>query len=182
MKILELRLLACGPFSDFTLDLSSGDRGLHLIYGPNEAGKSSALRAIKYLCYGFPAQLKDAFQGDYSALRVGANLRNERGEYLDIVRRKGNKKTLRQRDDATPADDDAFRRFLGDVDEARFKQFFGIDHAMLVKGGKEIVEGGGDTGQILFSAGGANDLKQVSMDLKTTLSNCSCRVPVQTES
>ena len=45
MKILELALHAFGPFTDVVLDLSAGQEGLHLIYGPNEAGKSSALRA-----------------------------------------------------------------------------------------------------------------------------------------
>ena len=49
MKILRLDLIACGPFSGMSLDLSNGNEGLQLIYGPNEAGKSSALRAIGYL-------------------------------------------------------------------------------------------------------------------------------------
>ena len=44
MKILNLHLIAYGPFSDGSLDLSGGSEGLHLIYGPNEAGKSAALR------------------------------------------------------------------------------------------------------------------------------------------
>ena len=44
MKILELALHAFGPFTDAVLDLSAGQEGLHLIYGPNEAGKSSALQ------------------------------------------------------------------------------------------------------------------------------------------
>ena len=42
MKILELALAAFGPFTDLVLDLSGGHEGLHLVYGPNEAGKSSA--------------------------------------------------------------------------------------------------------------------------------------------
>ena len=47
MKILELRLTAFGPFTGRVLDLSSGNQGLHVIFGPNEAGKSSALRAFR---------------------------------------------------------------------------------------------------------------------------------------
>ena len=72
MKIHELRLMACGPFTDCTLDLSGGNRGLHLVYGPNEAGKSSTLRAIHYLLFGFPPRLTDDFIHPYSSLRVGA--------------------------------------------------------------------------------------------------------------
>ena len=43
MKIVELRLLAFGPFTDRVLDLGAGSYGLHVIYGRNEAGKSSVL-------------------------------------------------------------------------------------------------------------------------------------------
>lgn len=42
MKILELNLRAYGPFTSKVLDLSGGQQGLHVIYGPNEAGKSAA--------------------------------------------------------------------------------------------------------------------------------------------
>ncbi|MFZ4625210.1 MAG: AAA family ATPase, partial [Rhodoferax sp.] len=44
MKIRQLLLKAFGPFTNTRLDFS-GPANLHLIYGPNEAGKSSALRA-----------------------------------------------------------------------------------------------------------------------------------------
>ena len=54
MKLLTLDLRAVGPFSGAVLDLSAGEHGLHLVYGPNEAGKTSALRALSYLLFGFP--------------------------------------------------------------------------------------------------------------------------------
>ncbi|MBU4054152.1 MAG: AAA family ATPase, partial [Proteobacteria bacterium] len=49
MRIDELRLIAFGPFTGTTLDLSQGREGFHIIYGPNEAGKSSSLRALRYV-------------------------------------------------------------------------------------------------------------------------------------
>ena len=52
MRVSELNLVAFGPFSERLL--SFGKTGLHIVYGPNEAGKSSALRALKYLLYGIP--------------------------------------------------------------------------------------------------------------------------------
>lgn len=42
MKLLQLNLKAVGPFSSAVLDLSAGQHGLHLIYGPNEAGRVCA--------------------------------------------------------------------------------------------------------------------------------------------
>ena len=51
MRFLDLYLLAFGPFFGTRLDL--GRPGvLHLIFGPNEAGKSTALRAISDLRSG----------------------------------------------------------------------------------------------------------------------------------
>ena len=74
MKILELALYAFGPFTDAVLDLSAGQEGLHLIYGPNEAGKSSALRALRQALFGIPAQSSDSFVHPYSKMRIGLTL------------------------------------------------------------------------------------------------------------
>lgn len=163
MRILELELRAVGPFDDFSLDLSAGDKGLHFIYGPNEAGKSSALRALPYLFFGFPPQLDDPHP--YSSLRVGARICNDQNESLEFLRRKAAKNSLRAFDDATLVLDEALRRFLGHIDQSLFKTFFGIDHSMLVRGGQAIVEGQGDVGKILFSGSGVSELHTVLKNL-----------------
>ena len=54
MKFLDLRLIAYGPFRDAKLAFEPDPLGLHMIYGPNEAGKSTALRAVKGVLYGIP--------------------------------------------------------------------------------------------------------------------------------
>jgi uncharacterized protein YhaN len=54
MRIKRLDLKAFGPFTDRTLEFDSRKPGLYIIFGPNEAGKSSSLRALKALLYGFP--------------------------------------------------------------------------------------------------------------------------------
>ena len=56
MRIKELGLVAFGLFSDYRIDLA-GNRGLTLIYGLNEAGKSTVLRAIQDFLYGIPLSL-----------------------------------------------------------------------------------------------------------------------------
>src|SRR5688572_11377615 len=89
MKIVELDLRAFGPFAGVVLDFGQGDEGLHLIYGLNEAGKSSALRALKGLLFGIPERSTDNFRHDYPQLRIGGKLRDSHGGSLDCVRRKG---------------------------------------------------------------------------------------------
>ena len=91
MKLLRLDLRAFGPFTDTTLDLSGGIEGLHLVYGPNEAGKSSALRALTALLYEVPERTEDAFLHPYPKLRVGGTLRKTDGSELAILRRKARK-------------------------------------------------------------------------------------------
>ena len=49
MKLLTLDLMAVGPFSGAVLDLSAGEHGLHLVYGPNEAGKTAVLQALQQI-------------------------------------------------------------------------------------------------------------------------------------
>lgn len=53
MRISELNLVAFGPFTERILDFDGA--GLHIVFGPNEADKSSALRGLKALlqCLNF---------------------------------------------------------------------------------------------------------------------------------
>jgi len=158
VKILELRLTAFGPFTGRVLDLSSGNHGLHVIFGPNEAGKSSALRALHALLYGIPGQTPDAFLHPYGELRVGARLRLSSGDEIEFSRRKANKGSLLGPGD-TRLDDDTLDRFLGGVGPEQFRMFWGIDYARLLQGGREILDGRGDLGESLFAAGsGASHL------------------------
>lgn len=167
MKIARLELRAFGPFTDLTLDLDAGNHGLHLIYGPNEAGKTSTLRALKQLLYGIPNRSTDNFLHSYADLRIAAALQNGDGEMLEFVRRKATKNDLRLADDSTALDPGRLSRLLGGLDREAFETMFGIDHPTLVKGGQEIVAGGGSLGQILFAAGsGVADLRAVQKKLE----------------
>ena len=166
MKILELTLTAFGPFSGQTFDLSAGNPGLHVVFGPNEAGKSSALRALHAALYGIPGQTSDAFLHPYNALRIGGRLRHSSGTEIAFVRRKGSKNTLLA-PDGTRLDDRALDRFLGGETSRTFETFWGIDHARLVQGGREILEGRGDLGESLFAAGsGVSHLRKIRSTLE----------------
>lgn len=152
MRFLELYLKAYGPFTDRIFDLSKGGQGLHLIYGPNEAGKTSALRAIRALLYGIHGQTLDNFVHNYRDLRIGARLRGDNGEEHVFWRRKGNKDTLLDANE-DPIAESRMTRLLGGITEPVFLDAFGIDHTHLVAGGKTLLEGGGEVGESLFAAG-----------------------------
>lgn len=167
MKIVRLDLKAFGPFTDEVLDLSAGELGLHLVYGPNEAGKSTALRALKQLLYGIPQRTSDDFIHPYGSLRIGGVLANGDGSRTEILRRKAAKNDLRGSDDNTVIEHATLGKYLGRLDRETFETMFGLDHAALVRGGREIVEGRGSLGQVLFAAGsGIANLKGVQEQLE----------------
>jgi uncharacterized protein YhaN len=168
MKILEFRLIAYGPFTERVIDLSGGKQGFHVIYGLNEAGKSSALRALRNLFYGIPERSTDDFLHPYGKMRIGAVIQSGKGDVLEFIRRKGRLNTLRSGDDKTVIEESLLNKFLSGVDADLFVTLFGIDHADLVGGGKEIVRGGGSMGQIIFAAGsGVSNLRDVQEHLKS---------------
>ncbi|MFH1531320.1 MAG: AAA family ATPase [Pseudomonadota bacterium] len=152
MKIKRLDLLAFGPFTKETLDLSEGKPGLHVVYGPNEAGKSSTLRALKAWLFGIDARSKDNFVHDHKQLRVGGVLETAGGKEIACVRRKGNKDTLLSAETEQPMGDDTLSKLLPGLDEKLFSQLHGINHAGLIKGGQAILEQSGDLGKSLFGA------------------------------
>ena len=161
MKILTLNLEAFGPFTDLVLDLSSGSEGLHLIYGDNEAGKSSALRALRGLLFGIPMRSTDDFRHQYKDLRIGARIRHSDGSELDFVRQKARKNSLRDPGGKALADT-ALVNYLAGVDEDLFSTLYGISHQELVQGGQDILAAKGDVGQSLFDAGmGGISLRRV---------------------
>ncbi|MEL0587520.1 MAG: AAA family ATPase [Candidatus Thiodiazotropha sp. (ex. Lucinoma kazani)] len=149
MKIQELNLAAFGPFTDKILTFDKA--GLHIVYGPNEAGKSSALRGLKALLYGVDERTLDNFLHANDKLRINGCLRTADGHELTFVRRKGRKNTLLALDGEV-LDEQVLAPFLRGVTSELFETLFGIDHQALVQGGQEILEQKGEVGQALFSA------------------------------
>jgi uncharacterized protein YhaN len=167
MRIDALRLIAYGPFTDVNLDLSKGREGCHLVYGLNEAGKSSALRALRHMLYGIPERSADNFIHPYAKMRIGASIRNRKGDVFEYIRRKGRGHTLRTADDASVVEEAELARLLRGVSVDLFTTMFGMGYGDLVRGGRDIIQGGGDSGQLIFAAGsGIVNLTQIQNDLQ----------------
>ncbi len=149
MRIDALNFAAFGPFTDRILSFS--ELGLHIVYGPNEAGKSSALRGLKALLYGIDERTPDNFLHANDKLRIHGVLRARDGHKLTFVRRKGRKNTLLTPDDEV-LEEHVLVPFLQGVTADLFETLFGIDHQELIQGGQEILEQKGEVGQALFSA------------------------------
>ena len=167
MRIARLELHAFGPFTDRTLDLSAGaPGGLHVLYGPNEAGKSSALRAVLSLLYGFEERTADAHLHSYDRLRVGGLL-EANGTSLAVERRKKRKGSLTDAS-GEPIDEALLRKLLGGIDRDGFVRSFGLGHAVLAEGGEQMLRGEASVGETLFDAGtGGLGVRRVLSALET---------------
>jgi len=152
MKFLALELLRFGHFTDHRLDFAAGTADLHIIFGSNEAGKSTTLRAVSGLLFGIPETTRDHHRHEAKELRIGARLRNQAGEQLQLIRRKGRKKTLLDPSEQ-PLDEAVLRRFLGGLSRELFEAMFGLSHDRLVQGGQDLLAGKGELGESLFGAG-----------------------------
>ncbi|MBW1969796.1 MAG: AAA family ATPase [Deltaproteobacteria bacterium] len=168
MKINAFKLLAYGPFTDKVLDFSSKDFGLHVVYGLNEAGKSTALRALVGLFYGFGHIVEDDWLHDYNKLAVGASLNFLDGEVLNLSRYKRRKNDLINDDTGEPFEQGKLDLHLGKMGRENFEHAFGISHYSLRQGVESVLAAGGDLGHALFAAtSGLNTLKQVMVKLES---------------
>ena len=153
MRVRRLDLLRYGHFTDATFELPAGQPDIHIVFGPNEAGKSTALSALEDFLFGIPRTSTLDFLHGYSSMRIGAVLQSD-GDTLEARRRKGNKETLLSSDEVPiPTGDRALVPFLGGADRDFFSRMFSLDHERLRQGGREILEARDEVGQMLFSVG-----------------------------
>jgi uncharacterized protein YhaN len=153
MRVERLDLLRYGHFTDLSINLPHREMDFHVIFGPNEAGKSTAMAAIEDLLFGIPSTSPRNFLHDYAAMRIGGILDSD-GNALDVRRRKGNKDTLLGANDLPlPAGDGALAGLLGGANREFFVRMFALDHERLREGGRDIVAARDDVGQMLFAAG-----------------------------
>ena len=88
MRFQRLHIPAFGPFTNLELSFPAADQDLHVIYGANEAGKSSLLRAIRDLLFGIHGQSSDNFLHEYKNLLIRGEITNKAGAQLVFQRRK----------------------------------------------------------------------------------------------
>ncbi|MDT9756866.1 AAA family ATPase [Heyndrickxia coagulans] len=160
MRFDYLNLRAFGHFTDYEL-LFDPSKNFHILYGPNEAGKSTTLRSITHFLYGFPQKTNDAFLHGNSKLRIEGQLRNSKGEAVQFIRRKGRKDTVLDLD-GNPIPEKTVAAFLHDIPESQFLNMFALDHVRLREGGESLLQSGGSAGESFFSAAsGINVLRSI---------------------
>lgn len=153
MRLRRLDLTRYGKFTDRSIDFgdrTEGQPDLHIIYGPNEAGKSTAFAAFLDLLFGIGSQSPFNFLHPYSTMRIDAAL-DIGGEIREFGRLKRPQNSLVDgADRGVP--EAAIRSELGGIERDAYRTMFSLDDETLEKGGESILASKGDLGQLLFSA------------------------------
>ena len=152
MRIDQLNLIRYGHFTERDLRFPETSTDFHVVYGDNEAGKSTARQALEDFLFGIPARTKFNFLHSYDDLQIGATIRHD-GTTFTAVRHKGNANTLKNSDrSAIPDADRICSRYLSYSDRDFYIRMFSLDHRRLREGGESILDAGEDIGKAIFSA------------------------------
>lgn len=153
MRLSRLDLTRYGKFTDRVLDFGARRQDspdLHIVYGLNEAGKSTAFSAYLDLLFGIHNESSYGFLHAYSAMQIGGRLEID-GREQDFIRIK--KRTNALLDSAgQPVPEAIIASALGGMTRDGYRAMFSLDEHSLQDGGEAIVESKGDLGELLFSA------------------------------
>ncbi|MFY0679938.1 MAG: AAA family ATPase [Thalassovita sp.] len=168
MRLRSLSLERFGHFTDHTYDFGTANSGsdFHIIYGPNEAGKSTTMEAVLRLFYGFPTRESYAFKHTRPNLMVSGVLDIDNGT-LPLTRlSKRNGSLLDPSGAALP--ETALSAHLAGLSEDDYRKLLCLDDETIERGGEEIAQARGDIGRLLFSAAaGVADLSSVLDGVQT---------------
>jgi uncharacterized protein YhaN len=168
MRITELNLERYGRFENRQLAFPRQERDFHLVYGPNEAGKTITLAALADLLFGFEHAAAYDYKFAAPLLRVGAVL-EQGAEALSCRRRRGRLGTLVDAEDQ-PIDEGPLAALLHGQRREAFLLSSSLDHARLRRGGQAMADSKDDLGQMLFAAGsGLTGLRTVLKGLDEEL-------------
>ena len=154
MRLDRIGLMRYGHFTDMQLGFpapADGAPDLHVVYGPNEAGKSTLFSGWLDLLFGIPARTGYNFLHDNRALRLEAAISTPHGA-LSLSRIKGNTATLRDLRTDAPLPEATLAAALGGLDRDGYTTMFSLDDDTLEAGGKSILDSKGHLGELLFSA------------------------------
>lgn len=152
MRLNRLDLVRYGRFQDAALDFGAPPAAgpdVTVVYGANEAGKSTAFTAWLDFLFGFRGGTQYAFRFDRKDMLVGAVLETPDG--VQALRR-----TAASAGSLTDANghvisEQRLAGWLYGLDREAYRTRFSLNDTILREGGAEIARAQGDLGQLLHA-------------------------------
>jgi len=161
MRLQTLHLSLFGHFTDKTIDFGPRGSGpdFHIVYGPNEAGKTTLMEGYLRLLYGFPGQDAYGFKHQRANLQVGATLEiaGKMHQLTRVSRRSGNLLD----ETGQPVPEALLQTPLAGLSMENYRALLCLDDETMETGGEAITNSKGDIGRLLFQASAAGDLSAV---------------------
>lgn len=152
MRIRTLALDFFGLFTGKVLDFgdATGASDFHVIYGPNEAGKTTTMEGFLRLLFGFQRQEPYSYRHQRKNLQISGEFDLD-GEHKSFTRRPTRTgDLLGEAGAAVP--ENALSAHLGGMSPEMYRSLLCLDDETIEKGGEDIANARGDTGRLLFSA------------------------------
>lgn len=124
MKLLELHIYSFGKFEDYQMTNISPN--IHLVYGENEAGKSTLLAFIESILFGFPARHEESYEMNHHGQFGGTLTMESNGEKIVVERTKGKASgdvTLHF-PDGSSGNEENLKQLLKGMNRSSFRQIF----------------------------------------------------------
>lgn len=153
MRLRKLDLTRYGKFTDHSLDFGAavaGSPDLHVVYGLNEAGKSTAFAAYLDFLFGIEERSRFNFLHPYPAMQIGASVEFDGTEHK-LFRVKQRTNSLLD-EHGQPVNDAVLSAPLAGLSRDAYRTMFSLDEKSLEDGGNAIIQSKGDLGEMLFSA------------------------------
>jgi uncharacterized protein YhaN len=125
MKLKKLHIYGFGQFEDFSI---SFNENFQVIYGINEAGKSTMMAFIKSVLFGFPTRSKNKYMPEGSK-RFGGTVTVATKDYgtITISRVDDNKNVTVYFEDGRTEGAESLATLFKDIDETHFDGIFSFD-------------------------------------------------------
>jgi uncharacterized protein YhaN len=133
VKLHRLHINNFGHFADCDIEFPAD--GLQVIYGPNEAGKTTLLEFLRGWLFDFPARTPYDFKAGTEIAGVGTLTLGD-GRSVELRRRKGNKNKVSVKIDGldTDLDETGFQRLIGNANRSLFESVFAFGLDQLSRG------------------------------------------------
>ncbi|MBU8880020.1 AAA family ATPase [Bacillus sp. FJAT-29790] len=172
MKITDLHIYGYGKLSDLKI---SSLQDLQVIYGENEAGKSTIMAFIHSILFGFPTKQQSELRYEpKEGAKYGGRLTAifpERGRaVIERVKGKASGDVSVHLEDGTRGDEELLTDLLHDVDKSRYQSIFSFNIHGLQNVHQMKSE---ELGKFLFSAGalGTDQLLRAESTIQKELEN-----------
>ncbi len=157
MEFLKLKLANFAGFEGLELDLGDGGPGLYVIYGLNEAGKSTLRRALVKFLYGFHTRQDPDVRGrKRQQTRIEARLRVA-GKLYRVCRSAHANRLTGDEDDL----EELLESGLRGLSRELFENIFCLGHQELREGGQRILSVRDDQGGLFFLASGVRSIDAI---------------------